>query len=218
MFILSLNLFIIYGSSILTGWVIEAIIPYLINKLEYSGYSRKVAAVGVALSRPEKEYILDNYDTIQENVYNYIKITILFGYTAMFISALPLAATLAYISQLFEIQCDSWKLLEVYRRPDHHDASSIGTWQTIFFLMATICVVTNSAIVAFTMDILDGSTIVVRYWVFVVFQWTCFTLQAVIMAMIPDIPEEINFQIQRTQHIRAKIIDMVPDEVFQREV
>jgi Calcium-activated chloride channel len=125
MFILSLNLFIIYGSSILTGWTFEAIIPYVLHKIEYY---REVAAAGEMLSRPEKEHILDNYNTIQENVYNYIQITILFGYTAMFISALPLAATLAYISQLFEIQFDSWKLLEVYRRPESHGASEIGTW------------------------------------------------------------------------------------------
>ena len=62
------------------------------------------------------------------------------------------------------------------------------------------------------MDVLDEYSETVRYWVFVGFQWLCFSLQMIIMEAIPDCPEEIDIQLQRTEFIERKLIDRVADD------
>lgn len=49
--------------------------------------------------------------------------------------------------------------------------------QSIFLLLSVISVITNAGLTVFTMNTLDGYTDHVRYWIFVLFQWICFTLQ-----------------------------------------
>ena len=79
-------------------------------------------------------------------------------------------------------------------------------------LLAIAAVLTNAGLIAFTMDVLDEYSETVRYWVFVGFQWLCFSLQMIIMEAIPDCPEEIDIQLQRTEFIERKLIDRVADD------
>lgn len=79
-------------------------------------------------------------------------------------------------------------------------------------MISIIAVVTNAGLTVFTMDVLDSYSETFRYWVFILFQWVCFILQAFIMAIIPDIPEEIEIQIERQDFIVRKLIDKVADD------
>jgi hypothetical protein len=106
-------------------------------------------------------------------------------------------------------------------------------------------VLTNAGLIAFTMDVLDPFSESTRYWVFVGFQWICFSMQVqysmhhrcrpsvpfteltcrcvplsrrvsaqmLIMEAIPDVPEEIDIQLMRTEFISRKLIDKVGDDV-----
>ena len=96
---------------------------------------------------------------------------------ALFVSALPIAAFCALISNIIEIKGDGWKLLNLHQRPVPKTSEDIGSWQTIFLLIAIISVITNAALTSFTMDVLDDFSTIVRFWVFVLFQWVCFALQ-----------------------------------------
>jgi hypothetical protein len=58
----------------------------------------------------------------------YAEQAIQFGYTALFVTALPCAAFFAYLSSLIEIKGDAWKLLHVYQRPFPKSAEDIGMW------------------------------------------------------------------------------------------
>jgi hypothetical protein len=49
--------------------------------------------------------------------------------------------------------------------------------QTIFLLLSVAAVLTNAGLIAFTMDETDKYSIEVKYWVFIAFQWVCFSLQ-----------------------------------------
>lgn len=49
--------------------------------------------------------------------------------------------------------------------------------QTIFLLLSIAAVLTNAGLIAFTMDVLDPYSESVRFWVFIGFQWICFSLQ-----------------------------------------
>ncbi len=79
-------------------------------------------------------------------------------------------------------------------------------------MISVAAVITNAGLTVFTMDVLDGWSEAARYWVFILFQWVCFSLQAFIMAIIPDVPEEIEIQLQRTEFVVRKVIDQVADD------
>ena len=131
---------------------------------------------------------------------------------ALFLSALPIASLLLLISSYVEMKGDGWKMLTVYQRPIPSSARDIGSWQAIFLLIAIFSVVTNAGLTSFAMTTLDGWSINAKFWVFIGFQWGCFVLQSLIMSAIPDIPEEVNIQIQRTDFITSKILEKQPDE------
>ena len=49
--------------------------------------------------------------------------------------------------------------------------------QTIFLLLSIFSVVTNAGLTVFTMTTLRDLHTATRYWIFVLFQWVCFSLQ-----------------------------------------
>lgn len=48
---------------------------------------------------------------------DYADVAIQFGYTALFVSALPMAACFAYLSNVVNIRGNGWKLLNLFQRP-----------------------------------------------------------------------------------------------------
>ncbi len=59
---------------------------------------------------------------------DYAEVAIQFGYTALFVSALPFAAAFALISNVVEIKGDGYKLLTLHQRPFPKGCEDIGTW------------------------------------------------------------------------------------------
>jgi hypothetical protein len=59
---------------------------------------------------------------------DYAEVAIGFGYTALFVSALPLAATFSYVSNIVEVKADCWKLLNLHQRPFPKGCEDIGSW------------------------------------------------------------------------------------------
>lgn len=210
MSVLAINLAIIFGSRLATGNLMELLIPYLSYQYKYS---KQMLLYGDKISRPEKEHMLDPYDSMASSLEDYAELAIQFGYTAMFVTALPCAALFACVSTMVEIKGDGWKLLNLHQRPFPKGAEDIGMWQSIFLMIAVIAVVTNAGLTVFTMSVLDDYSEVFRYWVFILFQWVVFAFQAFIMEAIPDIPEEIEIQLERTDFIVRKLIDKVGDDI-----
>ncbi len=152
------------------------------------------------------------YDVVTSSLEDYAEVAIQFGYTALFVSALPFAATFALVSNVVEIKGDAFKLINLHQRPVPKGCEDIGTWQDIFLVISVAAVVTNAGLTAFTMDVLDDYSEALRFWIFILFQWVCFSLQFFIMAIIPDVPEEIEIQQERTAFIVRKVIDQVADD------
>ena len=59
---------------------------------------------------------------------DYAEIAINFGYIALFVAALPIAAFAGFISSFLEIKADAWKLMLIYQRPIPRSAEDIGMW------------------------------------------------------------------------------------------
>lgn len=171
---LAVNLAIIFGSRLITGNFLELLLPYLSYQFKYNA---ELVTRGGKMSRPEREHLLDPYDSRKSSLIDYAEVAIQFGYNAIFATALPASAAFALISNVVEIKGDAWKLLKLYQRPIPASAEDIGMWQTIFLLISIAAVITNAGITVFTMDVLDIYPDNIRFWIFIAFQWTCFLFQ-----------------------------------------
>jgi hypothetical protein len=192
---LAINLAVIYGTRLVVGNLMELGIPYLSFQFKHK---TQILVHGGKMSRPEKEFLLEPYDLMASSLEDYAEVAIQYGYTAMFVTALPFAAVFALISNIAEIKGDGWKLFNLHQRPVPKAAQDIGTWsvrflyalicymvydffvftrQLIFLMISIIAVVTNAALSVFTMDAFNDYSDSFRFWIFVLFQWICFSLQ-----------------------------------------
>lgn len=208
---LAINLFIIFGSRLLTGKLTELLIPYL----QYRWRSAKRNNnYWQEITRPHSEFLLEPYDPIKSTLKDYSEIAIQFGYIALFVTALPVAACAGLFSSYVESKGDAWKLTHLHQRPIPRGAEDIGTWQTIFTVVSVAAVLTNAGLTCFTMDTLDSYSDSTKYIVFIVFQLSCFSVQYMLMDLIPDVPEEIDIQLQRAEFLNQKFILQVPDDSY----
>ena len=77
-------------------------------------------------------------------------------FVTLFVVAFPGAPVLASVSNWITIRMDCNKYLFMYRRASPTGAQDIGTWQTVFAIMSGAAVVTNGALLVFTMDTFDA--------------------------------------------------------------
>eukprot|EP00604_Paraphysomonas_vestita_P002458 CAMPEP_0174818240 /NCGR_PEP_ID=MMETSP1107-20130205/886_1 /TAXON_ID=36770 /ORGANISM="Paraphysomonas vestita, Strain GFlagA" /LENGTH=612 /DNA_ID=CAMNT_0016029841 /DNA_START=325 /DNA_END=2163 /DNA_ORIENTATION=+ len=209
MIALAINLGIIFGTRLTLSNVLELGIPlinaHLKDKKENEGATKPP-------SNAEKQYRMEVYDQLKGSLNDYAELSIQFGYMAFFITALPAAAFGAFVNNYVEIRTDAYKLLRNHQRPIPGGVEDIGTWQTIFSLMATICVITNAGIVVFTMRVLTMYSITLRMWLFIGFQWLIFAIQYIVEVAIPDEPYEVQIQVQRAEFITDKLLKKVRDD------
>jgi len=214
---LGTNLAIIFGTRLTVGNAMELGLPYLSDRYRWiaaliRGKLNPFVAYEMNLVRPETEFLLEAYNVLPQTLADYSEVAIQFGYMAMFVTPLPIAAVFALIGNIVEVKGDAWKLLSVYQRPVLMGAEDIGTWQDIFTFLAVAAVVTNAGIATFTMTTFHDYDYVTKIWLFIAFQYVCFLSQGMIMGIIPDEPEEREIQLKRTEFLTSKIIDLVDDD------
>ena len=71
-------------------------------------------------------------------------------------------------------------------------AEDIGTWQAILQITSVASVVTNAALVVYTMQLTDDFSSVGQLWIFIGFQYTIFVLMAFFSYMVDDVPEDVS--------------------------
>ena len=104
-------------------------------------------------------------------------------------------------------------LLRRYRRPWPSKASGLGHyWNSCLGLLVTLSISTNAALVAFTMQTLDGQTMAAKLGVFVAFQYAIFVIQYLVQALSPVMPADVVIQLARQEVVVRKLIDRVPDK------
>eukprot|EP00604_Paraphysomonas_vestita_P001703 CAMPEP_0174817746 /NCGR_PEP_ID=MMETSP1107-20130205/254_1 /TAXON_ID=36770 /ORGANISM="Paraphysomonas vestita, Strain GFlagA" /LENGTH=652 /DNA_ID=CAMNT_0016028733 /DNA_START=1071 /DNA_END=3029 /DNA_ORIENTATION=+ len=208
---LAINLAIIFGTRLTVGNITELALPYI---LFLRKYAQETAFAQGELLRPEREFMLTNYNIMKSSLNDYAEIAINFGFIALFVTALPIAAFAGFISSLLEVKADAWKLMLIYQRPIPRGAEDIGMWQQIFTIVASVACITNAALSVFTMDVLDKYSPWFRMWFFILFQWICFSIQTIAMALVPDEPQESIIQRARRDFLTEKVILQIPDEVL----
>ncbi|XP_005164519.1 anoctamin-6 isoform X1 [Danio rerio] len=151
-------------SIIMTGKAVwnniqEVLLPWLKNLM-----FRHCTQVGSekAIPRWEQDYQLQPMGTLGL-FYEYLEMVIQFGFVTLFVASFPLAPLLALVNNLFEIRVDAWKFTTQFRRIVPEKAQDIGAWQPILQGVTILAVVTNTAIIAFTSDMIPR---LVYYWAF----------------------------------------------------
>ena len=126
---------------------------------------------------------------------DFANITIQFGYTTMFVVAFPLATIIAFISNYIGIRTGAWKLCQLSRRPEPRSCEDIGTWYSIFELIAFCAAVVNSGLIVFTANITDNYTWAGRVWIFYSIALLLLSTKYMIQLVVDDEPPEVSIQV-----------------------
>lgn len=216
---LAINLAILFATRLFLTNTIDALLPY------YNSYAKKKAEtkgivippgskVEDVLTPPENDYILQEFNPMQDSIEVWADTTVQFGFMTMFITALPISVMFTYINNHIKMKLYGWKLLTMFQRPVPLGAEDIGSWQDIMTLLSIASVITNAALICFTMNVIWFLKVQGRIWIFIGFQWTLFFFQYVMSVLVPDVPEEVDIQMQRMAFIISKVCKKEPDEDY----
>jgi hypothetical protein len=70
-------------------------------------------------------------------------------------------------------------------------AEDIGTWLDILQITSVVSVITNAALVCYTMQLTSDYSDVGQLWIFIGFQYTIFVIMAIFAYVVDDCPEEV---------------------------
>eukprot|EP01031_Cornospumella_fuschlensis_P012781 gene12781-15625_t len=119
---------------------------------------------------------------------------------------------MSFISNYVELRVDAWKLCQQCRRPEPRSAEDIGTWYVILEIISVFCVFVNSALVAFTGSNAVNYPWYNRVWIFFGMSCGILLVKQYIAATIPDVPEEVEIQLQRNKFFLDKVLYSKPDD------
>jgi anoctamin-10/anoctamin-7 len=103
------------------------------------------------------------------------------------------------------MRVNAWKLCQQCSRPLPFGAEDIGTWFTILQIISTCAVFTNAGLVAFTGTFVIDYSWPVRAWVFIGMSCLVFSLKLLVAAWLPDVPAEVEIQLQRNDYFVDKV-------------
>eukprot|EP00475_Leptophrys_vorax_P000256 TRINITY_DN10151_c0_g1_i2.p1 TRINITY_DN10151_c0_g1~~TRINITY_DN10151_c0_g1_i2.p1 ORF type:complete len:317 (+),score=95.90 TRINITY_DN10151_c0_g1_i2:1685-2635(+) len=206
---LAQQLGIIFGLMIFVNNFSELGVPLL--KKCFRGRGEKAQTAETLRSPPERQFELETYEN---TVDDFDELAIQFGYVTLFVLAFPLTPLLALLNNFLEIQIDANKLLVISRRPEPRGAQDIGTWYSIFDLIALISIITNIAVAVMYMDDVDewtdGSDF---YKLLIAFcaEHIILVIRMTIDYVVPDVPLEVEMHIARQEYVVETLIKNVPE-------
>jgi len=202
---LAYTMVVLFMTNLIVGNATEILVPkinqYLKAQAESAGSDGPKS-----MSLAELQYTLDEYDPLESTIEDFTTISIELGYVVLFAVAFPLAPFMAAVSEYVQIRTDGWKLCRAFRRCQPVGAQDIGIWATIFQLTTYAAVISNAGIVMFTGDWFSFAT-TTKIWCFILFQYVLCALMVGLDVSIPDIPEDVETQVERTTFFEEYIIE-----------
>ena len=204
------------GIIFVTNLVVQNMTSIYLPKVMAAYAKYKEGGSDALMSVPELQYLMMEYDPQLDTIDAYMTLARQFGYMVLFVVAFPAAPLLAYISNYFQLRMDAFKFLNTYIRILPGGAQDIGTWQTVFTAIAGAAVITNAALCVFVMSTFDsfamGNLTYFKAWMFIIFQYFLFGLMVIFSIVVPDVPYDVEIQLQRQTFINEKIIAKVADD------
>jgi hypothetical protein len=109
---LSINLAIIFGTRLTLGNFMDIFMPWLNHKLKFRKETNGIQEDRV-ITPAEKDYMLLNYEVTLESINCYADTAIQYGFSLLFITALPIASFMSLVSNYFKVKFNSWKICDV---------------------------------------------------------------------------------------------------------
>lgn len=132
---------------------------------------------------------------------DYQELMIQYGYVTLFAVAFPLAPLLAFLNNVFELRVVRYRLLKLTRRPIPASARGIGSWLQVLDIMTTVSVLTNSALLCFTLNAFDDELAGVTVDPIELFGFmlvSVYILRKGLAWLIPDVP--IRYELINKRH------------------
>jgi small-conductance mechanosensitive channel len=143
---------------------------------------------------------------------DYADYTFQFAYTTMFISAYPLATTMALVNNYVMMRVQAWFFCHLCKRPVPSGVNNIGSWFGILEIISYMAVVVSAGLVAFTGDMTQNFTWTSRVWMFFAMSGSIILVKLFVQAMYPRVDDEVHIQLARQKFIMSKLFDNVPDD------
>ena len=186
----------------------------LCSRARRASDARWRAAVDASPLEAENEaYVYNPFD-------NYLSLMLLFGFSTLYVVALPLAPALVAVAIALNLYVDRNLILFVAARPTPEGAADIGAWLPVFETLSFICTVTNLGVVAFSNP---GKPIFgynfsysQRLIFFIVAEHLVIAAKWAIAYCVPSVSPRTALQLQRQEYLVAKHILGVKDVVVQR--
>jgi len=208
---LSNSLGTIFLTRLATGSLLKVLMPqinkYMRKRNESKGFTSDNPFTEVELAFMQEEYHV-TLGTFQD----FADLTIQFGYATMFVAAYPLSTAVALVNNYVGMRVDAWRLCHLMRRPEPRSNEDIGTWYSILEIISTAAVITNSALVAFTATNAINQTWATRVWIFIVMGSGILLIKKFIADYVPDVPREVEIQLERQKLYVDKIMHNIPDD------
>ena len=109
---LAINLAIIFGTRLFLTNFLDVFLPYLSYRGKLKEETKGVAA-DVVMTPAEKDFLLVQYNPMIESISAYADTAIQYGYTVLFITALPIATFLSLLNNWARIKFYTYKLFTV---------------------------------------------------------------------------------------------------------
>lgn len=109
---LAINLAIIFGTRLVVKNVMDIGMPYYKAQVKYKAETQDMDP-SKQLTPPEQDYMLMQYDVLVESIGNYADAAIQFGYSSLFVTALPMAPFFSFLSNIIRNKLNIYKLTTV---------------------------------------------------------------------------------------------------------
>ena len=185
----------IFMTRLVVGSITAVVVPYMANISREKANLEGTKFKAKDMSEAERGFMQEEYHVMLGPFADFANLTIQFGYTTMFVVAFPLATVLAFVSNYIEIRIGAWKLCQLFRRPEPRSNEDIGTWCTIFEIIAFCAAIVNAGLVAFTSTITINHAWPARVWIFFAISLLLTSVKFIIQMITPDVPEEVDIQV-----------------------
>lgn len=109
---LSINLAIIFGTRLVVKNLTDLFLPWYAARSKRKAETKGVESASM-LTPAEEDYVLINYNSMIEGITNYADLAIQYGFSVLFITALPIASFLSLVSNYVKAKVCGWKLTTV---------------------------------------------------------------------------------------------------------
>jgi len=217
---LEYNLLIIYLTGMFVGNFTEVVLPWAQRRFAIyrEEKSRQLKEASGEEVEPKMECLLSDqfemevYDEIMGTLQDYAELAVQYGYTTLFAIAFPLTPLFALLSAILEVKVDGGKLLLNYQRPVAKSCEDIGTWQSVYFIITVLSVLSNLGIMAFRTPLFEEGGTVPAVWTFIICQYAIFIAMYAVMALFPDTPADVEKQLLRGEYVIKCLKGLEEDE------